>query len=73
MIGDQAIIAIQWMERKRKINEENKETSNNSVEKDEKPVVPKLEIDTTNKSVWEYCQSPIFMVKGILDGFWKSG
>lgn len=72
MLCDQAIIVIQWMERNRKIKGENKGTGSFSVENDDKPVVPKLEIDKTNKSILEYCQSPIFMVKGIFDGFWKS-
>ena len=58
MLGDQAIIVLQWNERKKQ-SEEKKER-----------VVPPVVIqpgETDNTLA-----SPIFSIKGIIDGFWKT-
>tara|TARA_B100000780_G_C20828223_1_gene329086 strand:+ start:25 stop:216 length:192 start_codon:yes stop_codon:yes gene_type:complete len=57
MLGDHAIIVLQWKERKKQ-SEEKKE------------VVPPLVIQGENKD--NTLSSPIFSMKGIIDGFWKS-
>ena len=57
MLGDQAIIVLQWNERKKQ-------------SKEIKGVVPPLVIQKEDKD--NTLSSPIFSMKGIIDGFWKS-
>jgi hypothetical protein len=57
MLGDQTIIVLQWREKKKQ-SEEKKE------------VVPPLVIQ--KEDIDNTLSSPIFSMKGIIDGFWKS-